>query len=134
MSDEKFSTTAVHKTREEQSGTRSLVFSRWIRDFLPSSSTGFCVYNQDWVFWNWKTKKLMLCEEKMYMSTIATGFGRLINEVIEPALKEFCPKKGIDFKGYFLIQFENTGPDDGKIFFDSLEITKAELIKVLSLE
>lgn len=121
-------------TKQEFSGKRSLEFSSWIRKNLPDSSTGFCVFNQDWVFWNWKTKKLMLCEEKMYMSKVSTAFGRLINEVIEPALKDFCPKKGVDFKGYFLIQFENTGPDDGKIFFNGNEVTKEVLINFLSLE
>lgn len=76
----------------------------------------------------------MLCEEKCFMGKISTAFGRLINEVIEPALNEFCPKNKIDFKGYFLIQFERNGPDDGKIFFDGTEVSKDELIKILSME
>lgn len=122
------------RVKKEFSGKRSLIFSEWIRNRLPASNTGFYVTNQDWIFWNWKTRKLMLCEEKCFKANLSTAFTKLIKGVIEPALKEFCPKNNIDFRGYHFIQFENTSPEDGKIFFDGIEISKEELIKFLSME
>jgi len=51
-------------TRKEITGKRSLEFSGWVRENLPKSKTGFMITNQDWIFWNYNTKKLMLVEEK----------------------------------------------------------------------
>lgn len=38
----------------------------------------------------------------------------------------------IFFKGFVYLQFENTNPDDGKIFWNSVEITAEQLIDFLS--
>src|SRR5574341_779912 len=100
--------------RKEITGQRSLDFSRWIRKNLPDSATGFMVSNQDWVFWNFKTRRLIFAEEKTRQGELAPWFRRLIRDVFHPALREFCPKHGIDYRGYHLIQFENTCVDNGK--------------------
>jgi len=39
-----------------------------------------------------------------------------------------------DFKGLVYLQFENTGPEDGKIFWNSVEITIEQLIDFLAFE
>src|SRR4030067_2137198 len=103
-------------TRSEYSNTRSLVFSGWIRNKLPASSTGFCVTNQDWVMWNWKERKLMFVEEKTHGGSIANWFKRLIKDVLHPAILKYAKENEIDYRGYHLIVFENEGPTDGKIF------------------
>jgi len=120
-------------TRPEYSGNRCLDFSGWIRKELPDSSTGFMVTNQDWVLWNYKTRRLMLLEEKTRFADVAPWFKRLIREVIHPALINYCGDHGIDYRGYHIVKFENTAPDNGKIFLDDIEITKEELKKILSL-
>ena len=38
------------------------------------------------------------------------------------------------YKGFYLLQFENTNPDDGKIFIDRNDSTKEELFKLLTME
>jgi len=107
-------------TRQEQYNKRSLDFSIWIRENLPDSNTGFCVTNQDWVFYNWKTKRLMLAEEKTNFGHVSSWFLRLINEIIHPALLEYCPNHNIDYRGYHIIKFENSSPNDGRISLDAL--------------
>ena len=123
-------------TRLEFSGQRSLEFSRWIRKELPDSSTGFCVGNNDWIFWNYHTRRLMLCEEKTRNGDIKKGswFHRLITEVLDPALKEFSKKNRIDYRGYHLITFEKTDPSAGKIYLDRKEISKEDLKDFLSMK
>lgn len=119
-------------TRQEQSGKRCLVFSQWIREKLPDSKTGYCVTNQDWIMWNWKTQTLMFLEEKTHNANIAVWFHRLIKEVLNPAMVVYCKVKKIDYRGYHLIQFENEGPEDGKIYFDRKEISKEKLKELLT--
>ncbi len=120
-------------TRQEQTGTRSLAFSRWVRENLPDSKTGFCVGNQDWVFWNYKTRRLMLAEEKTRNAGIAPWFRRFIKDVMHPALLSYCQDTDIIYCGYHLIQFEETSPENGKIYFDRKEVTADELRSILSL-
>lgn len=126
-------------TRTEQTGTRSLAFSGWIRKKLPDSSTGFCAGNQDWIFWNWKRQRLLLAEEKTHDAIMSKWFNRLISDVLDPALIEYCPKHSITYFGYYLITFENTDPSDGKIWLwkfgwmDRKPITEEQLIIFLSL-
>ena len=44
-------------TRKEVTNFRCLDFSKWVRENLPDSSTGFSASDLDFVLWNWKTKK-----------------------------------------------------------------------------
>jgi hypothetical protein len=119
-------------TRQEQTNKRSLVFSQWIRTNLPDSKTGYCVTNQDWIFWNWKTRTILLCEEKTHNGEISIWFRRLIRDVLHPALEEYCKKNNITYKGYHLIQFENESPDDGKLYIDRKESTRDDLKALLT--
>jgi len=128
-------------TRSEITGIRSLEFSSWIREMLPKSSTGFMVSNQDWVFWNYKTKKLLLAEEKTRGGNLAPWFGNFIRDVMNPALESYCPNHEIKYLGYYLITFEKDYPKNGKIWVwkfgtssPRLETTESDLIKLLSME
>lgn len=121
-------------TKREFSGERSLEFSKWIREKLPDSQTGLCVSNQDWLFFNWKTRQLMLAEEKTHNAKIAKWFSKLIREIMNPALEQYCNQNRIDYRGYHFIQFENTSPEDGAIFFDGIEISDIELKQILAFE
>ena len=55
-------------TRKEQSNTRELTFSKWIRDKLPDSSNGFAVSDLDFICWNWKSKEIIMLEIKTHNS------------------------------------------------------------------
>jgi len=49
---------------------------------------------------------------------------------MDPALEQFCKKNNINYLGYKIIKFENTTPDDGKIFIDDVEIKKEDFLKL----
>lgn len=121
-------------TRPELSGERNLDFSAWIRRELPDSHAGFCVTNQDWIFWNWRTRQLLLAEEKTFNGDISDWFKRFIREVLHPALKRYCPINRIDYRGYHLIQFSGTEPGNGETYFDRILISNEELRQILSFE
>ena len=119
-------------TRQEMTGIRSLDFSKWVREKLPDSSTGFSASDLDFILWNWKTKKVLLLEIKTRLSTCRKGQKMMwqnINKWI---------KKGIDkdwnYLGFHLITFEKTDFEDGKVFLDNKEIQEKDLILFLSLE
>jgi hypothetical protein len=113
--------------RTEMTGVRSLGFSGWIRENLPDTQTGYGVTNIDWVFWNYKTRVLLLAEEKTHGGHLRNFLARLMSEVIDPALKAFCPTVGIVYLGFHVVRFENETPADGKIWWDNEELTEAGL-------
>lgn len=121
-------------TRQEQSGERSLDFSRWIRENLPDSSSGFCVGNQDWLFWNWKTRQLLLAEEKTRNGKLATWMRTFIKTVMHPALSRYCKDANIDYRGYNLIEFSGTDPTNGTISINKIEVSAEEFKQILSFE
>ncbi len=120
-------------TRAEQTGKRSLDFSRWIRHTLPESSTGFMVTNQDWVFWDFKRRRLLLAEEKCFDKPVAPWMIRFIKDVLDPALRSYCPNNGIRYYGYHYIRFQHTGPDNGLIYFDDRAVTPGVLADLLAM-
>lgn len=120
-------------TRAEQTGKRSLAFSNWIRYALPDSSTGFCVTNQDWVFWDFKRRRLLLAEEKTFDRPVARWMVLFIKQVLDPALRAYCPPNGIRYYGYHYIRFQHTSPNDGLIHFDSRVVTPGELASLLAM-
>ena len=118
-------------TRQEVTYSRDLGFSQWIRANLPDSKTGFMVTDLDFVVFNYKTKKLMFLEIKTRNSRPKEWQHQIFKNLHR------WIKNGIDddwtYLGYHLIQFENTNFKDGKVFFDYLVTSEAELIKTLSL-
>ena len=118
-------------TRKEMTGTRCLIFSQWIRGKLPASNEGFAASDLDFVLWNWKTKRVMLLEIKT-RNAKPRPFQRLMWGRISKWIAA-----GIDGDwtnlGFHLLVFERTGFDDGRLFFDGVEISEQDLIKILSL-
>ncbi len=120
-------------TKQEVTGKRSLAFSAWIREQLPDSSTGLCVGNLDWIFWNWKTRILILAEEKTNgVNYISTWYARFVKEILDPALKEYAAKNDILYLGFHLISFEKTNPSDGKVYIDKREVSEEGLRRFLN--
>jgi len=107
----------------------STEFGLWLREQKEiDSSLGYLATNIDYVWCNHKTGDWMLIEEKRYMSE-----PKLWQKKIFSLLYQCC-KDHPKFHGFHTLQFENTSPEDGKIFLDSTEITKEELIKFLQFE
>lgn len=92
-------------------------FGLWLRNQIEPKRTpdlldskfGFITTDIDYIWENYKTNELMLLEEKKYNTL--------------PTLPQINLFKRLDryltvdplYKGYYVIVFENTTPDDGKI-------------------
>ena len=112
--------------RRDNQGTE---FTNWVR--TPEelgSNKGYIATDIDLVWENYKKKLFMLLEEKSHL--------------LEPSFcqwKQFrrrhiinLPKE--EYMGFHIIQFENLGPEDGRIFLDRKEISKERLISFLKFE
>lgn len=118
-------------TRSEITGIRELNFSKWVREKLPDSSTGFLASDLDFILFNYKTKKIMLLEIKTRNKELKT-WQKILFDNLDKWLK-----KGIDidwlYLGFHTIRFENTFFNDGKVYIDGIDATEAEIQKYLSL-
>jgi len=109
--------------------SHSTEFGLWLRQQAEiDSSLGFVTTNVDYIWENYKTGEWMLIEEKRFMGVLSFSqknqFNRLYKHI----------NKDSKFKGFHLLQFENTNPDDGKVFLDHKEINKQELLDFLSFK
>lgn len=120
-------------TRPEITGNREhdLYFSKWIRSKLPDSYTGYRCHDIDFVLWHKETKQIMLIELKSNNSYCKPD-QRLILKLLHNWIGA-----GIDsdwtYLGLHLVVFENTCFEDGRCFFDNVEVTESELIEKLNL-
>jgi hypothetical protein len=121
--------------RQSNDGTGTEM-SHWLRrqaKDLPSKDAIDCFtfHNLDYIelCWTGKTAGFwMAIEEKRHMAEISYSASQTFTFIDRAC---HCDPK---FKGFHLLQFENTNPDDGKIFLDGVEISKEELIKFLRFE
>lgn len=119
-------------TKKEMTGIRDLTFSAWVRENLPDSSTGYMASDLDFIFWNYKTKKVMLIEIKTRNADVKT-WQKIMWSNIDKWIKN-----GIDsnwtYLGFNFIQFERTNFEDGRCYLNGNEISELELIQVLNLQ
>ena len=117
------------KQTRKRNDNHSTEFGLWLREQKDiASNLGYVATNLDYIWENYKTKYWMLIEEKRYMAelTYAQGeqYKNLFNNIV----------KSDHFKGIHLLQFENTNPEDGKIYLNGKEITKEQLLMFLKFE
>ncbi len=97
----------------------------------PCSTPLFTVHNLDYILRCYQGKKAgwwMLIEEKRYSSDMRYAQKEAFKLVEAACLLD---KK---FKGFHLVQFENTTPDDGKIWVDGVQISRDEFIRFIRFE
>lgn len=83
----------------------------------------------------------MLLEEKTRRGQLSKWFQIFIKTVLHPALVEYCANNAIDYRGYYVVEFENTSPENGRIWICEAstypagkeEITAQALQNMLSL-
>ena len=109
--------------------SHSTEFGLWLREQKEiDSKLGFITTNIDYMWSNYKTGQWMLIEEKRHGSDVRYS-QREQYKVIHKA----CQYDSL-YCGIYLLVFENTSPDDGKIYLNREEITKEQLIKFLKFE
>jgi hypothetical protein len=107
----------------------STEFGLWLREQPEiDSGQGFVATNLDYVWRNYKNNAWMIIEEKRYCSEPKRWQRDLFS------LIDRCCKIDRNYRGFHLLQFEYTSPDDGRIWLDRKEITKAMLLSFLRFE
>jgi hypothetical protein len=117
---------------------RDYAFSDWMRANLPDSKTGMQIVDLDFVIYNYKTKKLLIIEQKLFkekydgknVSFAQREFLMLVKKVFSQ-LKNV--KDGWEFLDVHLIQFDAYDFSTGKCYLDNKEISETDLVKFLSI-
>ena len=106
-------------------------FSLWLRDqseISSNKSQGFVTTNIDYMWFNYKNNQWMLIEEKRHGAKVSWS-QRQQFRVIDAACRN-----DKNYHGMHLLVFENTTPEDGKIYLNHVEIDKDTLISFLRFE
>lgn len=117
-------------TRKEITWTRSLEFSQWIRKNLPDSQTGYMVSDIDFILYNYKTKKIAIVEVKTNNKIISTWQRRLL-EFVSSCIRNGKPSD-YDYLGLYIIRFEKTNFNDGKVYLNGEESSEEQIRKILT--
>ena len=106
--------------------SHSTEFGLWLRNQKDIDSTlGYVTTNLDYIWKNYNTGKWLLIEEKRHRADITYSQKKIfdsLNQIL---------KKDPSYLGLYLIVFENTSPEDGKIWINKKESTKEELFYLL---
>lgn len=129
-------------TRPEHLNTRDLSFSRWVRQNLPDSSTGFSATDLDFIFWNWSPgrERMMIVEVKTRDRKLSTGQKLHMRRMDEWMRAGVATDPNWHYVGMFVITFECTDFTDGRVWIQNIqsdtqhEVTEAGLVALLSLE
>jgi len=104
-------------------------FGRWLREQPEiDSDKGYIATNVDYMWRNYETGQWMLIEEKRYGAEIKHWQREMFT------LLTWCARHHPRFRGFHIVQFEKTSPEDGKIFLDGNEITVVQLLAFLRFE
>ena len=125
-------------TRQEKTRKRNTRFSSWIRNNLPDSKTGFIVYDVDFIFSNYITKKIMIIEEKINNGEVSFG-QKLFLKRLDVIFQNGCKHIGYEYLGYYTIVFQNDSFDNGSTYIIQNKvsdkkhlITENEFIKFIN--
>lgn len=107
----------------------STEFGLWLREQNEiDSNLGFTATNIDYMWHNYKTGAWMLVEEKRHGAQVKFPQSSMFK------ILDFACKSHKNYRGLHVIVFENTSPDDGRVYLDGKEVSKAQLIKFLRFE
>jgi hypothetical protein len=115
---------------KETKYTAKTQFSEWLRhEDEINSDKGYITTDLDYIWMNYHNEYFYLLEEKRG-STICVTFPQ---RVMFQRLHKLC-RKDKNYKGFHEITFENTSPEDGKIWINDIEVNKSELILFLKFD
>lgn len=113
----------------QRNDKHSTEFGLWLREQKSlASSLGFAATNLDYIWSNYKTGDWMLIEEKRYMAKVSYC-QRELYAMLHKAI--VAGNRTGKYKGVHLLQFENASPDDGRTYWNNVEVSKKELIEIL---
>ncbi|MBM3182272.1 MAG: hypothetical protein FJZ86_18290 [Chloroflexi bacterium] len=104
-------------------------FSSWLRmqDEI-SSEKGFISTDIDFLWRNYKTGEWMILEEKTHGAIVPRWQGQFL------MLIDSLGEKDKLYKGTYLVRFENTDPDNGRIMVNKRLLSRNDFISFLRFE
>ncbi len=104
----------------------STEFGLWLR-IQPEidSDLGLVTTNIDYMWMDYRTRQWMFIEEKRH------GSGGSWSQREQFKIVHWAVMSDVNYRGFHFLVFENTNPDDGKMFWDGNEISRGELIEIL---
>lgn len=104
-------------------------FSEWLRKQPEiSSEIGFVTTDIDFLWRNYKTGIWMILEEKTHGGIVERWQGEFLQ--LLDRLGAHDPL----YKGVYLVRFENTTPDNGRVMVNKRLLTRQEFLKFLRFE
>lgn len=114
---------------QQRRDSHSTEFGLWVRDQTKLDSRfGFTTTNIDFLWANYTNDFKLLLEEKRY------GYFPKKYQVELYQWLDRCCSVDPFYKGFHILIFENTSPDDGRIFLDGYLITNEDLNSFLAYE
>lgn len=111
---------------QQRRDNHSTEFGIWLRQQPEiDSAAGYTTTNVDYCWMNYLTGEWMYCEEKRYGRVPAWTQTKLF-ETIDRACRS-----DDHYRGFHLLVFQNTSPDDGGIWLDGKHIDRDDLIQFL---
>jgi len=115
-------------TRECKYEDKATEFSLWLRKQSEiDSKKGYTTHDIDFIWENYNDGLWMFLEEKRSMNDMTWAQKKQFKKIHNVVYSE-------NYKGFHLIQFEKTDPDDGDIFLDGKRITKDDLFQFLQFK
>lgn len=105
-------------------------FSAWLRlqPEIDSKTEGFITTDIDYLWKNYKTGEWMILEEKTHGAIVPRWQGEFLQLIDKLGAYD---KK---YKGLYLVRFENTSPDNGRVMVNKRLLSRIEFIKFLRFE
>lgn len=111
---------------QQRRDDNSTEFGIWLRQQKEiDSGLGFTTTNIDYMWRNYKNNNWMLIEEKRY------GKMPKFYQVEDYMVVDKTSQTDPNYKGFHVLVFEKTSPDDGGIYLDGKFITRTDLIDFL---
>jgi len=104
-------------------------FSSWLRkqDEI-SSDKGFITTDIDFLWRNYKTGEWMILEEKTRGATVPRWQGEFLQLIDNLGASDTL------YKGVYLVRFENTDPDNGRVMVNKRLLSPGDFISFLRFE
>jgi len=113
---------------KKRNDNHSTEFGLWLREQSEiDSKLGFTTSNIDYVWHNYKTGEWMFVEEKRHGAKMSFSQHQIFKKVHAACFASEDKK----YRGFHLLVFENTSPDDGKMWLNNSEISRNDLIVFL---
>lgn len=121
-------------TRKKYCSKDHEIFSQWIRDECPDSSTGYQVSDLDFLLWNDRTRTLMLLEVKINNKSMPEWQEKLFRR-LDSLFYRVANEAGINYKGLHYVTFTGADCDfrTGECYFDNERVTEDRLREILSI-